>query len=449
MNNDGKKVAAENYSTLSMAHKGICYRCGKHGPANAEEHMAKEAGRQLLFKKDGSYRGDDTAVAVVKIFADNDCRAPRNFIKEQNVIIGEELDGVAEHYQDTNHCMKNLSNAMYDIRKSDPSLNGVGMLENKRIRSICSDVRKSIAAYHLHIGDETERNRCLDQMYCIIPHHCGDHSHCTNVQYCRYLSVKTAHTDDDWTEEQVKAEVAESSLRFGGNHMDLSEVGQKSLMKIIGKRFCAANIDRIAEMGDSNSCEGFWGTTVKFTEGKRLNLDQTDYWKSILDFCYCRAGGNIERTMLQLSDQLCVPVNSVQTKSNAETKRKRISDVKRNNGERAKLRRERSKLMKGVKMAKEDAKSTRYKPEKVSLKESAKSSVKAKSTNTKKQKRCSKCKQEHHTAGKCLMPALNKRGRKKREEFVDWYTEYHPDVEEKAKKMMRYTTKEPEYLNWD
>ena len=67
MNNDGKKVAAENYSTLSMAHKGICYRCGKHGPANAEEHMAKEAGRQLLFNKDGSYRGDDTGVAVTKI----------------------------------------------------------------------------------------------------------------------------------------------------------------------------------------------------------------------------------------------------------------------------------------------------------------------------------------------------------------------------------------------
>ena len=284
MNKDGKKVAAENYSTMSMAHKGKCYRVGKHGPANSEEHMAKQAARLLIFDEDGSYRGDDTTVLVSKIFADNDCRAPKNFIKEQNIIVGEALDGVGEHYQDTNHCMKNLSNAMYDIRKTDRSLNGVGMLENKRIRSICSDVRKSITVYHFHVGDDTERSRCLDQMYCIIPHHCGDHSHCTNVQYCRYLSIKTEHADDDWTEDQIQAQVAKSSLRFGGNHMDLSNVGQNSLMKVIAKRFCAANIDRIAEMGDSKYCEGFWDTTVKFLEGKRLNLDQTDHWKSILDY---------------------------------------------------------------------------------------------------------------------------------------------------------------------
>ena len=47
------------------------------------------------------------------------------------------------------------------------------------------------------------------------------------------------------------------------------------------------------------------------------------------------------------------------------------------------------------------------------------------------------------------MPALNKQDRRKWEELVDWYTEFHPDVEEKAKKMMRYTTKKPEYLDWD
>ena len=113
------------------------------------------------------------------------------------------------------------------------------------------------------------------------------------------------------------------------------------------------------------------------------------------------------------------------------------------------MRRERSKLMKGVKMAKEDAKSTKYKPEKVSLKESAKSRVVANSTTNKKPKRCSKCKQAHHTAGKCLMPALNKRGRMKQDDLVDWHTEYHPDVIEKANKMMRYSEREPEYLDWD
>ena len=100
-----------------------------------------------------------------------------------------------------------------------------------------------------------ERNSCLDQLYCIIPHHCGDHSRCKDIEFCRYLSIKTAHTD--WTEDQVRNEVSKSSLRFGGRSMDLSEEGQAKLMKVITKRFSEANIDRIAEMADSNICKGF------------------------------------------------------------------------------------------------------------------------------------------------------------------------------------------------
>ena len=42
MNKDNKKVAAENYSTLSISHTCTYYRCGTRGPVNAEEHMAKE-----------------------------------------------------------------------------------------------------------------------------------------------------------------------------------------------------------------------------------------------------------------------------------------------------------------------------------------------------------------------------------------------------------------------
>ena len=105
--------------------------------------------------------------------------------------------------------------------------------------------------------------------------------------------------------------------------------------------------------------------------------------------------------------------------------------------------------MKVVKMAKEDAKSTKYKPEKVSLKESAKSRAVINSTNNKKPKRCSKCKQAHHTAGKCIMPALNKRDRRKPDDWSEWYTDYHIDVVEKANKVMRYSEGEHEYLDWD
>ena len=73
MRKDGEKVPVENYGTHSMQHEGQCYRCGTCGPANAEEHMAADAARQLLLKDDGTYRGDDTAIYLQKNFADNDC----------------------------------------------------------------------------------------------------------------------------------------------------------------------------------------------------------------------------------------------------------------------------------------------------------------------------------------------------------------------------------------
>ena len=78
-------------------------------------------------------------------------------------------------------------------------------LENVRIRSTCSDDRKSVVNYHEHCGAATKQERCLDQLYCIVPHHYGDHLRYKDVEYCYYLSVKIAHPD--WSENQISAEV--------------------------------------------------------------------------------------------------------------------------------------------------------------------------------------------------------------------------------------------------
>ena len=378
-----------------MAHEGPCYRCSTHGPATAEEHLAKDVARQGLLKDDGTYRGDDVAIALGKISADNDGRGPKKFIRIQNEIIGEAADNAAEHMPDTNHCIKNLSNNLYDVRKKDPSFNGTGQLENNRIRSICSDARNALSTYHPLIGNAAAKKKCLDQLCCIIPHHCGDHSKCTDPQYCSHLRIKQEHSD--WTEDKVNEEVAKQSLRFGGRTMDLSDDGKAKLMKVIMTRFNSTNIDRLAEMGESNSCEGFWGTTTRYTEGKRINCDQTDYWKSILDLCFARAG-NIERTMNELSDQLGLEINEVERQSQEEHATKRKKDGDRNKTEQAKIRREQQRVFKATKMGQEAAKSTKYKNQKVPLNESAKSSVKPAAKKSGKKRCCSKCKQEGHTA---------------------------------------------------
>ena len=91
----------------------------------------------------------------------------------------------------------------------------------------------------------------------------------------------------------------------------------------------------------------------------------------------------------------------------------------------------------------EDAK-TRYKPEKVLLKESTKSVASKKSTR-KGSGRCSKCNQLHHNARVCLMPAMPKQSRGKIG-WIDWYAEFDDEVIRLASKKKR-KVRAPELLD--
>jgi len=66
------------------------------------------------------------------------------------------------------------------------------------------------------------------------------------------------------------------------------------------KRFNNKNIDKLAQMACSNSCEAFFGVLTKFSEGKRLNLEHTDLWKSMILLVFCRTG-NIDETHKELA----------------------------------------------------------------------------------------------------------------------------------------------------
>ena len=77
--------------------------------------------------------------------------------------------------------------------------------------------------------------------------------------------------------------------------MDLSEYGISVLQKEIRGRFNLKIIDKLAKMACSNSCEAFFGVLTKFSEGKRINLEHSDLWKSTILLVFCRSG-NIEET---------------------------------------------------------------------------------------------------------------------------------------------------------
>ena len=160
--------------------------------------------------------------------------------------------------------------------------------------------------------------------------------------------------------------------------------------------------------------------------------------------------GNIERTIVELSNGLGLEVNSVELEAQAKNKRKRKKDVLRNSLEPAKLRREQQRVFNDIKMGKDAAREDRY-GKRVPLTESAKSKStsgsKSKNKKSKKVPRCSRCKQEYHSARNCLMPAPNKR-RPNKVQVLDWFSEYDPIVEERASKRMKQS-KEVNVLNCD
>ena len=102
--------------------------------------------------------------------------------------------------------------------------------------------------------------------------------------------------------------------------MDLFEKGILKFEAILDRRFNNKTIGKIARCESSNACEGFFGTVMQFLEGKRLNLDQTDIWKVMLELAFCRYGdasdgnSNVGRTHTDLTSLLGLNVTSVEEK---------------------------------------------------------------------------------------------------------------------------------------
>ena len=153
-------------------------------------------------------------------------------------------------------------------------------------------------------------------------------------------------------------------------------------------------------------------TTTMFSEGKRLNLDQTDIWKCMVELSVCITGeGNIERTHEELSQILSIPVTSIEEMFMERQMKERQRKYMQNNGAEGKLRRHKSSLVKARTMGKESAKKECHRSSKVPMEESAKAQ------KPKPPKMCGNCKQQGHTARLCPMPKQKKRTNV---EILDW-----------------------------
>ena len=389
---------------MSLDHPGRCYRTSNYSSASAEEFQATKAAERLLFDKNGMPRSADTCTVMSQVIADNDTRGPKNAIKRQNSILGNVADGIAEHFPDLGHVIKNSSNEFFTTRDKDPSFKGKQCLTNEKIKSIHSDISHTVKGYCDYVGMEDERTKCFRQLNCIVRHHCGDHSKCFQGNFCTYIQVKTENPA--WSNEEICKESVKRSKR-SKTFMSLSLSGIQKLESIITKRFNMKSIDRIAMCGNSNACELFWSRLVKYSQGKRLLGCGTDLWETMVELTFCMSGdGNAERTLQRMSQLLGIRFTECEKNACKVIERNRKKDRVRRSGDDGIRRRQLAKMSNDLRMGRDANKAHHHKSDKVMLTESSESKV----------ERCSKCAQCGHKTRDC--PVL--RAPKKVKHLFDW-----------------------------
>ena len=191
-----------------------------------------------------------------------------------------------------------------------------------RIKSISADLSHHLREYNVvckSIRDSSEsqntktnnlvlgRETCLKRIDSIIHHHCDHHDYCDKI-HCKYKSidfkVKLKHniTETNAYEQVIQIEIntlyAKES-RFRGSTMNISLVGHLEMRKMISKRSTIENTNKLASILSANLCENYFGILVKYSQGKIINLDQTDSWCVLQSFV---AG---LRSNVNLSKEIC------------------------------------------------------------------------------------------------------------------------------------------------
>jgi hypothetical protein len=430
---NGEEVTVYDLSRFSMDHEGTCYRKTKYSTAASEEFLSADAARGLLLDDSGMPRSKETCAGMETIVADQDSNSVKKAMLAQKEILGQGAEGVARHVPDLNHVVKCHNNAVHDIAKKDPTIRGKTGLNNLKIRFISSDVYTAIHDYHPQVGDAEARQRCLDQIRAIIPHHCGDHTYCKHEKYCTAIRIK--NENKFLPPSELAKKTAKATKRGDGVTMSLSDSGIEKLQKVLSKRFNANSIDRIAECGCSNKCEGYWGQVTRLSEGKRVLGNGTDLWYTFMQLVFCNGNGkDAEKTAQELSSLLNTQVCEVEEKEYQRQNKKRTKDYVRHSGSKAKAARKFAKLTKAHRQGKDPNKSSHYKTEKAIIK----------STKPKKKKAASKCSNCHcvgHNKSQCVFAPAPK---KQKVKAFDW----GGVVSSKKKFTPRHNKHKPIPYNW-
>ena len=109
---------------------------------------------------DDQYVGDEIAIFVDILVAENDTRSPKKFIQIQHQFIWTPADNKSEHFPDLGHTIKKCRNKLYALKEKQKELSGKNLLDAMRIRTIMGDVRECLKKCQPYINEKEKKWMC-------------------------------------------------------------------------------------------------------------------------------------------------------------------------------------------------------------------------------------------------------------------------------------------------
>jgi len=293
--------------SVCVEHDGMCYATSVNSPSVAEEYAAEEIGKDLLTTPDGKVRSDDTAIFIGKGVSDGDSEGVKRASKAQENIIGESATAWQSFFQDWSHVKKNIGKVLFEAAKQLGYGGKRVGLTAQRIKAIEHDIEDCVRRYKGRALDpanvsESEKEGHVEvfmqELAAIIPHHCGDHEHCT-LDMCKVMRLQ--RDNPDLTDDELEA-LYDASARFKGKILSVDDEGVSELTSFITSRITRKNADAVGAMESTGKIESSNAQSVSLTSGKRLNMTQTNayiiVWNRVVG--HQRMGPEFELVQMEL-----------------------------------------------------------------------------------------------------------------------------------------------------
>jgi len=182
--------------------------------------------------------------------------------------------------------------------------------------------------------------------------------------------------------------------------MSMDNASMEKVTKVIMSRIDRSNVDQIARVMSSNLCENYFSIMVKFSQGKRLNLGQSNSWAVLAHFVAgLRSNHDFSSQIMERFD---IRPSDVRNKVRSHFAKRREYWKTWKQSDKYRKQRHLRKVLSSARMGKEAAKSSAHRSGKLNPKDACQAG--SLTGQHGKKRACSNCREPGHTVENCTEP---------------------------------------------